>query len=57
MKEPTSLFEGMDPVIEAEAIRRAEAAIDAGRGVPHKLAREWLLKLAQGEDSPPPEAA
>ena len=57
MKEPTSLFEGMDPEIEAEAIRRAEAAIDAGRGVPHRLAREWLLKLAQGEDAPPPEAA
>ena len=42
---------------EAEEDRldaKAEAEIDAGKGVPHEQVREWLIKLSQGEAVPPP---
>jgi predicted transcriptional regulator len=45
------------PLDEAEEARldaQAEAEIDAGQGVPHEKVREWLLKLAKGERTPPP---
>jgi predicted transcriptional regulator len=34
----------------------AEADFAAGRVVPHSRVQEWLLKLAWGERTPPPEA-
>jgi predicted transcriptional regulator len=46
------------PLDEAEEARldaEADAEIEAGKGVPHERVREWLLKLAKGEKSPPPE--
>ena len=57
MTEPARHFDD-----EEEAERRAlQAAIDtaradvaAGRVVPHEEVREWLLKLAQGENAPRP---
>ena len=49
-----SVFDQVDPDIEARAIAEAEAEIDAGKGVPHEKVREWLLKLAEGEVLPPP---
>jgi hypothetical protein len=39
---------------EAHLDALAEAAIDPGRGVPHPKVREWLKKLANGEEAPPP---
>jgi predicted transcriptional regulator len=50
----TTIFEEIDPDIEAKAIAEAEAEIEAGKGVPHAKVREWLLKLANGEVIPPP---
>jgi predicted transcriptional regulator len=49
-----SVFDEIDDDIEARAIAEAEAEIDAGKGVPHEKVREWLLKLAKGENIPPP---
>lgn len=45
------------PLDEAEEARldvKAEAEIDAGKGVPHERVREWILKLGKGEKVPPP---
>lgn len=47
------------PLDEAEEARLdalAEAEIKAGKGVPHERVREWLEKLAKGENVPPPTA-
>lgn len=46
----------LDPAAEAAADAAADANIEAGRGVPHERLREWLLRLANGERVPPPEA-
>lgn len=54
MAEPASVFDVLDEEAEARAIARAEAEIDAGKGVPHERVREWLKQLARGEDAPPP---
>jgi predicted transcriptional regulator len=54
MAELKSIFEQIDPDEEASAIAEAEAELDAGKGVPHEKVREWLLKLARGEITPPP---
>jgi predicted transcriptional regulator len=56
MAKPASIFEVIDEDTEAKAIVQAEAEIDSGKGVPHSRVREWLLKLAKGEVSPPPSA-
>ena len=56
MAEPASIFDVIDEDAEAKAIAQAEAEINAGKGVPHSRVREWLLKLAKGEVSPPPSA-
>ena len=45
-----------DPALEARLDAKAEAEIDAGRGVPHERVREWLSKLGKGEKLPPPVA-
>lgn len=56
MTEPASIFE-IDEAAEARAIEKARAEIAAGKGVPHEVVREWLLKLARGENVPPPAAS
>ena len=45
-----AFFDEIDDDIEARAIAEAEAEIDAGKGVPHAKVREWLLRLAKGEE-------
>lgn len=54
MAELKSIFEQIDPDAEAAGIAEAEAELDAGKGVLHDKVREWLLKLARGEITPPP---
>ena len=54
MAESKSVFEQVDPEVEAAAVAEAEAEFDAGKGIPHEKVREWLLKLARGEIIPPP---
>jgi predicted transcriptional regulator len=44
----------LDEAVEAAADAAADAEIEAGRGIPHDVVREWLLKLANGEKVPPP---
>lgn len=56
MAEPASIFDALDEGSEARAIARAEAEIDAGKGVPHERVREWLKQLARGENVPPPSS-
>lgn len=56
MAEQASIFDLLDEEAEARAIAKAEAEIAAGKGVPHERVREWLLKLANGENVPPPTA-
>ena len=34
----------------------ADAEIEAGMGIPHERVRDWLLKLAAGEQVPLPAA-
>ena len=34
--------------VEEEALRVAEAQLDAGQGVPHEKVQLWLTKLARG---------
>ena len=53
--EPQSVFDiPLDEAEEARLDALVEAEIDAGKGVPHALVREWLEKLARGERVPPP---
>jgi predicted transcriptional regulator len=49
-----SVFDQIDGEAEAGAIVEAETEFDAGKGIPHEKVREWLLKLARGEITPPP---
>ena len=46
MAEVKSVFDQIDD--------EAEAEIEAGKGIAHDKVREWLLKLARGEITPPP---
>jgi len=46
----------LDDAEEARLDAIADAEIEAGKGVPHEKAREWLVKLAKGERVPPPSA-
>ena len=55
--EEKSVFDlPLDAEREARLDAAADAEIDAGKGVPHEVVREWLLKLAKGERVPPPSA-
>ncbi len=54
MAEVKSVFDQIDGEAEARAVAEAEAELDAGKGIPHERAREWLLKLARSEITPPP---
>jgi len=52
---PKSIFDTpLDDAEEARLDAIADAEIDAGKGVPHEVVREWLAKLAKGERVPPP---
>jgi predicted transcriptional regulator len=55
--ETQSIFD-MEPdtAHEARLDAEAEAAYAAGRFVEHSRVREWLMKLAKGERTPPPRA-
>jgi predicted transcriptional regulator len=55
--ETQSIFD-MEPdaAHEARLDAEAEAAYAAGRYVEHGQVREWLIKLAKGERTPPPRA-
>jgi hypothetical protein len=44
----------LDEAAEVAADAAADAEIVAGRGIPHDVVRQWLLKLAKGEKVPPP---
>ncbi len=52
----SSLDLPQDDASEAIADAEADAEIEAGFGIPHERVREWLLKLAAGEQVPPPVA-
>ena len=54
MAEVKSVFDQIDDEAEAQGIAEAEAELDAGKGIPHERVREWLLKLASDEITPPP---
>jgi hypothetical protein len=55
--EPQSILDlPLDEAEEARLDAEADAAIEAGKGVPHERVRDWLLKLAKGVKTPPPEA-
>jgi predicted transcriptional regulator len=54
MAEVKSVFDQIDDEAEARTVAEAEAELEAGKGVPHEKVREWLLKLARGEITPPP---
>jgi predicted transcriptional regulator len=54
MADVKSVFDQIDGEAEARAIDEAEAELDAGKGIAHEKVREWLLKLARGEITPPP---
>ncbi len=45
-----------DAAHEARLDAAARAAYAAGRYVEHGRVREWLMKLANGERTPPPRA-
>ena len=44
-----------DEATEARLDAEAEADYAAGRVVSHERVREWLKRLANGENVPPPE--
>jgi predicted transcriptional regulator len=53
--EPKSIFDiEPDEALEARLDAEAEADFAAGRVVPHERVREWLQRLAKGENVPPP---
>jgi predicted transcriptional regulator len=54
MAKLKSIFEQIDSGEEAAAVAEAEAELDADKGVSHEKVREWLVKLARGEITPPP---
>jgi len=55
MPQQASLFDmPPDEATEAHAEQRARAELLAGKGIPHERVREWLRRLANGENVPPP---
>jgi len=52
--KPT-LFDSVDPELEAEADRRAEADVRAGRLIDHGAVRRWLQSWSAGRPSPRPK--
>lgn len=56
MDQSHHVSDGMNDEAEARVIAGARAELRAGKGVPHERVREWLIKLARGENEPPPRA-
>ena len=55
MADPASIFDQEDPDIEEQALRDAEAQLDAGMGINHTDVSVWLAELAKGNRIPPPK--
>jgi predicted transcriptional regulator len=55
-KDVISIFDEEDAETAERLDAEAEAAIAAGRVVPHAKVVEWLKKLEKGERVPPPTA-
>ena len=53
MAPPKTIFDETDEAVEDAAMAEANAEIDAGKGIAHKVVGQWLQKLAQGEAAPP----
>lgn len=53
MTQPETIFDDADEAIEEAAIARANAQIEAGEGIPHKIVGEWLKRLASGDLAAP----
>ena len=56
MNEPKPIFDGVDARTEEEAIQDAEAAVDAGKLVPHSRVVEWLRSWGKSNELPCPSA-
>ena len=54
MANPATIFDIEDEQIEEQALREAEAQLDAGQGVDHAVVSAWLDQLAEGRRMPPP---
>ena len=48
-------FETVDPALEAEADRRAEADVEADRLIGHDAVRRWLSSWVAGKPNPRPK--
>lgn len=55
MAEPASIFDSEDPDFEEQALREAEAQLDAGKGIDHAEVSAWLAELAKGKRISPPK--
>jgi hypothetical protein len=57
MLKPVSIFDvPPDEAAETQADDVAEADVKANRTVPHERVRQWLARLIEGEEVPPPSA-
>ncbi|MDG3444007.1 hypothetical protein [Nitrospirillum amazonense] len=54
MTKPASIFDIDDNGAKHRAIDEALEAVARGDYVDHEVVREWLLRLAAGEDLPAP---
>ncbi|MDE1146088.1 MAG: CopG family transcriptional regulator [Azospirillaceae bacterium] len=54
MSKPASIFDIDDNGAKHRAIDEALEAVARGEYVDHEIVREWLLRLAAGEDLPIP---
>jgi predicted transcriptional regulator len=55
MPTTKNILEGADDEVEARAIAEAEAAIKAGRVVPHEEVVKWLKSWGTDNELPCPE--
>jgi predicted transcriptional regulator len=55
MPTTKNILEGADDDVEAHAIAEAEAAIKAGRVVPHEEVVKWLKSWGTDNELPCPE--
>lgn len=55
MNSKSPLFESVDPELEAEADRRAEQDVKAGRLISHEAVKRWLSSWATGKPLPRPK--
>ncbi len=54
MAEPESIFDMIDPVVEAAAVAEAEAQIDAGQFVEHDRVMAWIKSWFTDKELPMP---